>query len=461
MARWTAGGEWTEDARFWLPDDSENVCYGHLRYAPDRGPEVHVMDSPLVPGYGRPAISEIPVFYGESLGGQPFTLLGGFLTNASEKFGGGGPGGSTADALFATLVRGAHVSSIDDVSGGEAVAQIHGLLELLLGGRVGKPLLRVAAEKDSHDQIVVDLPFGTLILSAGAGGSFSRTERRHTLSASALVRFDDELRLPRIDRLLAPLRDLIVFGTREPSYISDLRLLPPKTTPPEVVEVERYAHELRVIRARDVELSVERTSSYYALWLNPATVPDAGQLLLSWWDLRERLGPVWTLLFGTLQRPGLPLENQLLNLTAFAEGYHRTLHDERPLTAEEAKAAVDTMLAVIDEKRIRDVFRGALTYANAQTQRKRMRWLAKRACRVIDAWDLDVSNFCNELADTRNWLTHWGDRGEHTQEGAGLVRLIARLDLVISVNVLLDLGLDDQVVAEQIGSGTRLWRTLP
>jgi HEPN superfamily Apea-like protein len=216
-----------------------------------------------------------------------------------------------------------------------------------------------------------------------------------------------------------------------------------------------------VIRAPDVEPSVERTSSYYSLWLNPATVPDAGQVLVSWWDLRERLGPVWTLLFGTLQRPSLPLENRLLNLTAFAEGYHRTLHDERPLTDEEAKAAVDAMLATVDEERVRAVFRSALTYANAQTQRKRTRWLAERAGSVISAWDLDVSEFCNQLADTRNWLTHWGERGRHTQEGAGLRRLIARLDLVISVNVLLDLGLDDGVVADQIGSGTRLWPALP
>lgn len=461
MASWSSGREWMEDARFWLPDDRERLCYGHLRYAPDRGPEVHVMDSPLVPGYGEPPISEIPVFHGETLGGQPFTLLDGFLTNASEKFGGGGPAGSIADALFATLVRGAHVNGVDEVRCGEAIVEMHGLLDLLIGAKVDQPLLQVTAEKASHDQIAVDMPFGTLTLGAGVGGSFSRTERKHTLGASAFVRFNDELLLSQIDRLLGPLRDLIVFATRESSFISDLVLLPPKTTPPEIVEIERYTHELRLIRARDAEPSVERRSSYYSLWLNPATVPDAAQLFASWWDLRERLGPVWTLLFGTLQRPSLPLENQLLNLTAFAEGYHRTLHDEQPLTGEEAKAAVDAMLAAVEEKRVRAVFRSALTYANAQTQRKRMRWLAERAARVISAWDLDVSEFCKELADTRNWLTHWGNRGKHTQEGPGLVRLIARLDLVISVNVLLDLGLDHRVAAEQIGSGARLWPALP
>jgi hypothetical protein len=419
------------------------------------------MDSPLVPGYGKPPISGIPALHGESLGGEPFTLLDGFLTNASEKFGGGGPGGTVADALFAMLVRGAHVQHVDDVRGDEVVVQVHGLLELLIGGKVGQPLLEVTAEKDSHDQMAVDLAFGTLTLSAGAGGTFSRTERKHTLGASAVARFDSEHPLPEIDRLMAPLRDLVVFATREPAFVATQQLLPPKTTPPKVVDVERYARALRVVRPPDVEPSVERTSSYYALWLNPATVPDAPQLLVAWWNLRERLGPVWTLLFGTLQRPNLPLENQLLNLTAFAEGYHRTLHDEPPLSHAEAKAAVAAMLAAVEEDRVRRVFGSALSYANAQTQRKRMRWLAKRAVSVLDAWDLDVSEFCNQIADTRNWLTHWGDRGKHTQEDAGLVRLIARLNLILSVNVLLDLGLDEDVVIEQIGSGIRLWEALP
>jgi ApeA-like protein len=227
------GREWKEDARFWLPGDREHLCYGYLRYAPDRGPEVHVMDAPLVPGFGQPPMTEIALFHGETLGGQPFTLLDGFLTNVSEMFGGGGPGGSIADALFATLVRGAHANGIDDVRGGEAIVEMDGLLDLLIGGKVGQALLRVTAEKDSHDQIAFDLPFGTLILRAGAGGSFSPTERKHSLGASASVRLDDELLLSQIDRLLGPLRDLIVFATREPSFISDLVLLPPKTTRPE------------------------------------------------------------------------------------------------------------------------------------------------------------------------------------------------------------------------------------
>ncbi|MCA1701000.1 MAG: hypothetical protein LC790_19735, partial [Actinobacteria bacterium] len=366
MAGEGSGVEWKEDARFWLPDDRGHLCYGSLRYSPDRGPEVHLVDSPLVPG-NDPPISDIPVLHGESLGGQPFTLLDGFLTNASEKFGGPGPTGSVADALFSTLVRGGHVKRVGDVRGGEVFVQVHGLLELLTGGQVDQPLLKVKAERGSHDQIAVDMPFGCLSLSAGAGGSFSRTERKHTLGASAAVRLDAERPLPEIDRLLEPLRDLVVFATREPSFVADLRLLPPKTSPPEVVDIERLAAEIRVIRGRDVERHVERTASYYALWLNPATVPDVAELFVAWWDLRERLGPVWTLLFGTLQRPNLPLENQLLNLTAFAEGAHRTLHDEPPLSDVEAQAAVAAMLGAVDEERVRSVFRSALSYANAQT----------------------------------------------------------------------------------------------
>ena len=42
----------------------------------------------------------------------------------------------------------------------------------------------------------------------------------------------------------------------------------------------------------------------------------------SWW----KLGGLGDLLFATLNVRYIYLENQVLNLLAFAEGYHRALH---------------------------------------------------------------------------------------------------------------------------------------
>jgi len=87
--------------------------------------------------------------------------------------------------------------------------------------------------------------------------------------------------------------------------------------------------------------------------------------------------------------------------------------------------------------------------------------LIARATSVLDEWDLDSRLLCDELYETRNWMIHWGERGAHVvDDTADMVLLVRRLIVVLYVNMLLDLGLDEEAAARVIGSGWRL-ETLP
>ena len=105
----------------------------------------------------------------------------------------------------------------------------------------------------------------------------------------------------------------------------------------------------------------------------------------------------------------------------------------------------------------RRVYREALAHANSQSQAERVSELTSRCLAVLDAWELDRAAFTREVKDTRNWLNHWGKRGAATRDdGAGLSLLVARLEVILYANLMLDLGMSDLEVATAIGSGWRL-----
>jgi ApeA N-terminal domain 1 len=433
---------WRQEGRFWLPG-SDTKTAGWIEYAPDRGIAVHLLESPLA---ATPMDSfSLDALHGESLDGGPWSLFDGELVTPRPIT---PSNAGTADLVFETLIRGGHIADLQGVTGQMAHVAVHGLRELLRGGGFGESLLAVTADRECHDQLVIEMPWGSLqLIVAGTQTRWSRDETRIAVGAHAQMSFSEALSLPAVDALVEPLRDLVIFARTSPSHVTGLRLLRPGS--------EGRTHEYRVIRRPESDPRDARTSGP-PLLLNPATVPDINELIRGWFELREKLGPVWRLFFATTVAPGLTSEARLLNLSSFAEGYHRTLHDEPPLSDVDAAASVQAMLAALDDDQHRETFCYALAYANSQSQRARIRWLARRAATVLAEWGLDVARVTSEVADTRNWLTHWGERGPHACEGDELSRLIGQLYFVLATNVLLDLGLDEANVAAQLAPRMRL-----
>lgn len=242
------------------------------------------------------------------------------------------------------------------------------------------------------------------------------------------------------------LQDLTLFATRRQSYVTGLTAYAGAERSGSV-EVIRQPHP----RPRE-------TKQVYALALNLAEHGAPAELISAWYGLRRRIGPVWDVFFAAVDRPESLLEDRLLGLLTFAEGYHRALHDSLPLTRKQEKAATKAIKAALEDEDIRLVYKAAIAHANSQTQRERLDFLTGRALDVVgEWWYVDREVFANRLIHTRNWLVHWGKRGAHVVEDtAGMVELVRGLILVLYVNVLLDLGLCADAAAGVIGSGWRL-----
>jgi hypothetical protein len=246
---------------------------------------------------------------------------------------------------------------------------------------------------------------------------------------------------------LQPLQDLILFATRVQSYVTSLAVQFESGDPLSVSVLQRPHPQPR--ETRDV----------YALALNLRNHEDPAALIAAWFELRRKVGPVWALFFAAFDRSESLLDDRLLGLLSFAEGYDRALRPEaKPLSVEQEKAAKAAIKKALPDQRTRAIYAGAINHANTQTLRDRLDYLIGNAVSVLGGWwDLDTDLLRDQLYDTRNWMVHWGERGDHVVEDSqGLVDMMRRLIVVLYVNLLLELGLDVEAAGDVIASGWRL-----
>lgn len=437
------------EGRFGLPDDRHR-SYGRIEYSHQQGVRVHLVDTNLVSSVGdleHPA--EVDALHGEALGGEPLSLLNLFPTGWTS-YGVGPRAGNVCDGVADVLLRGAHVRSADEVGVGVASSELYGLKDFLIGGAVDRGPLRPAADQKglADDSLAIRLGDGAeLILLARRQRGFSRDGERSELRAFGQWTFDPPRPLPSVERdYIGVLQDLVLFSTRRQSYLTSLTV---RRAPEERARIE-------VVRQPHPRPREERR--LYALALNLGQQDEPAAVVSAWFDLRRRLGPVWNLFFAVVDRFESLLEDRLLGLLAFAEGYHRALHDQPPLSPKEEKSARAAIKKALPEKHVRRVYNDAIAHANSQTQRDRLDHLVGRALDVLaDAWDLDAALFVAQLIHTRNWLVHWGTRQRHAVEDSDqLIDLVRRLTVVLYVNLLLDLGLTPDGARQVIGSGWRL-----
>jgi ApeA N-terminal domain 1 len=390
---------------------------------------------------GEQADQAWPSLQGESFAGVPLTLLDavGREREFTDRRG-------RAEISAATLVAGTHISSAQELRLGRVAFSLRGLREWLSGGwsRI-EPNLKVGAN-DPTVRILnftiddADLQFTSEVQKSG--GRYRSVEERH---AGVSITVPERLSLPQWqERWITPLRDLMIFANRERSVLTGLSGFTESDT--------RYG-AVRIFERQETAIDTETNFTFYQRDLLPAGIIDTATLIAAWVDLHSRLGASTAFLFGTLNASRLPVENEFLNLMAFAEAYHRVLHDEPPLDAEDHSAYRASMLAALpDVEETRGLYDRDLVHSNRQSQRERMRWFVLRA--AMDDWADDLGEeIVVRCVATRNWLTHWGKKTKKVAENGDLALLNRQLLFVIESNLLSDLGLGDEAVTRCLALG--------
>lgn len=141
-----------------------------------------------------------------------------------------------------------------------------------------------------------------------------------------------DLRIEEVERfVLGPLNSLFT-------------LLTAARTVPATLRVTTDAGTELLVRRRARDMAANPSSD---LWLNPSQLGTAS--LQAWYALSNQLTPLPTALAKTIAAEGLDVEVRILTLAAAAEAIHRTLHDEKVMTKDQAsrirKAAVEAVPA--------------------------------------------------------------------------------------------------------------------
>ncbi|MEM6506266.1 MAG: HEPN domain-containing protein [Planctomycetota bacterium] len=156
------------------------------------------------------------------------------------------------------------------------------------------------------------------------------------------------------------------------------------------------------------------------------------------------------------------VDSRFFILASITESLHRELNPDKTLYGEAiSKQAIEVVLREVPEH-ARDVVRSKLAWLNALSFKTRLSELMQAADAVIEdvLGNIDYQKgFTRQVTDWRNEQAHMTDRRKLyvSRDGIGYVRMAAKLKVIIDFQILLQLGFDEQVIAERMRDLRRYW----
>jgi len=417
-----------------VPSPRPAYGYGTASFDPASGIELDVIGpaDPFAP------VTTMTLF-GRTTGGEDVSLLGSLMSDSSGALSGLAQHRLTADLL----VKGMHLATVEDLRFCRACIRLRGLREFLWNP-VQDAIGMAATDREGFER-VIQLDGAKLTFSLKWDNINAPHHQERERVGSVDVELDEPLDFEQwMNRWVKPLQDLVVFATREPSRTEAFTAIIDVETPAPWWKPEQPPawenQDIEFLRHQNPLLADDRFG-YRRVLFRLGELDDAADTVLrEWFALHHRLDPSAGFLFSTLTTQ-MFLEQRLLSLTSAAEGYHRAKHDRKPLRDARHKDLVAQMLDQCADEDERDVYRSPLDFANAMSQRRRLRWLFDTAAEVLPILAQDVQRRVAELVETRNYFVHQGQRTRNVLDGFELDDALDRLLVVLQANLMLDLGI--------------------
>jgi hypothetical protein len=480
----------TWEGWWWFPGEPipDPPAHGTLSFDGDSDASLHLVVASALEMSGTPPTRRDAI-HGTTAYGRPVSLLNAVYDGARGTLG----AGHTEDWRGELVIDGEHVASYDSFEVDDLAVRILGLREWLAGLWTGPPAFvpypdlirprrkrgavadpgdllwerqrvrRNAGRIRSFQRLTrptmktgfdARLPNG-LRLTAGFNTreSHSRFSSRTDKEAWLRALTHEPLPLPELlDRAVEPFVDFLVFALGDQARVEGITVarrdpVEPFMRPAVPRETSSLSREVTVYR-KPWPLLRRDPPNYRPQLMLPrqALAGQAESVLRRWWEILKRLEPAHTTLFGVWGGGSVYLENALLNLASFAEGYHERFNDEPLLDPRTHRKMVDRVVRPLPRE-VRAIYRRALSRAHLQTQKERLTDLVAWATAWIPEITDDEEAFVDRLVATRNHLAHAGQLNDKvitsTQE---LVDAVERLSAVLRVNLLLELDIESDAL---------------
>ncbi|HEY5193120.1 MAG TPA: HEPN domain-containing protein [Solirubrobacteraceae bacterium] len=426
-----------EHSYWWVPGSPDTKVHGALSFDPVEGASLTLLD-PL-PGV-RASRFNTPALLGETFDGKPLTLLHSFLAGISDRT---TPTEwrSRSTIVAPAVLRGYHLENPDAPIIGRAVLRFAGLRDICLqewpsdNGElisfVGPGLIAKQATLDG----------GVVLFRQCEDKTSDRYSKSSEIDIEADIAVDEPLSIADFDqRWITPLETLIVLTAHGPTQLGQFIVLVRDEHGAETeVEVDTHLHAL----------APKLPADYRPLVRLAALGEDALPFIGRWWQLYWTLGPAAKYLNAALSGD-MFLEQKLLAGMSFVESYHRELHDDPVVPRDEHKRNIAAMLDALPNQARRNRYLALLQLGVQQSARERLELLIDRAKDTLPTVPGLDTTLAKELVVTRNAIAHLDRSISKALNGVDLIYAVARLSLVIQINLLLDLELEPNLAGSLV-----------
>jgi hypothetical protein len=429
--------------------DYDHSLRGALTFTPGSGISLSLLGTSEI---AFPVGGEPFVIYGETTKGEPCSLLGCWVSNATSQL--FGVGVSRREIHVSKAIVGMHLGSEAELRFDHLEVRLSDLVSFLwapVHDERGTPIGGMGhgpKESETHsidaDGVNIEFSLGSRMTNSTHASTWER-------DALVSIRLENEINWREWkENWVQPLSRLITLATGRPSSVVSTSAIfteqiPPGPISPTGTTRPRAVHifEPQTIFDTSKELDWNR------LLFSFASLGDCfDAFVLEWIGLNEQLAGTSDFLFGALA-PGQNIQTQLVTLASVIESYHRAFHQGESIPSKTHSKIVEEMCDAIDDEDFRKHYRRRLKYANELTQQDRVRATIKRASSVLKPLGTKTGRLAEAIVATRNYFVHLGEKNDRVLPVEEIWEANFILTLAIKSNLLLDLG----VPAAEIQSG--------
>lgn len=384
---------------------------------------------------GRGARSARQVVRGRTADGRDFTLVDCVETSTSRSL--GRPQSERASYSASWYIEGAHFATFGDIAFTQIALSCDYLNELVgetficptySEGRRGFQL-----SYESPAPLIAEIGDFRLELSQGVPFQFST--RFHVIeTAEAAIKAKQALPFDVLwDGPVANIRSLFDFMT-------EMRLSLRYVNAAYGSQRPRWC---RIFGFGEAARNPKQLSDHpvrqFLFTARALSEPSWQEVLAAWVRVRDQLLPVWALYSAATTELTLYGELRFLALAQALETYHRTQFKEKQVPSDEHKRRKKRVLAALNASD-REWVKNALAWSNELTLRQRLERLYEQIPRPLIDHMPELRVLVRQISDTRNYLTHFGERKTHVLRGFRLLETTDNMRQALQYLLLLELG---------------------
>jgi ApeA N-terminal domain 1 len=445
------------EGRWWVPGQPKDAASGGaLTLGGDQGGVLRLngalpwdLAKRLEPRNRSGEWYDLGVINGESVDGELISLLKNLVTRTRSRLGGTA---QSQELLSTEVLVGAHFGEADLL-----FDTVHFELTHLAdwSRQSGPGPVSEATQEDNFvityrrtpPQLATVPGLGEVALIHSA--QYQTNDDVYTLRdyAAFAVRLAEPKSLDDIfDHAIAPLQNLLTFADMRPS-----RPGPVSVTSPGVNLIPDVPAALAVYRSGVEPPGTARnkeSNPYRRIFVLETSPIAFDQLIVRWFELGRRLGPIIDLYLSLDYAPPVHTETRFINVCQAAEGYHRAVSSGTVMEPSEHREIVKALVDATPENR-RDWVRGVLAHSNEPSFKRRIEELVDRAGPAV--WSLTKARprYAATMRDRRKEYAHWLSTDPPAESlGAELLDLISVTRFVLAACFLLDLGWSSENVRQ-------------